>query len=192
MKKLIAVLVFALLAGCAAVVKVEGEQVINNRLTVKLTDSWNKMSNSGGPFDLWTQEGTSLDQLRLWAGIKSGEALARVPNTPAGQTPPRVPTFTSGMAADQLVNLFEALYAVDGSLVKIVRAEPVVFAGAPGVRFELGVTSKANNVQYRVAGWAAEQRGELVAVTYSAPSLSFFNRLLPKAQTVVDSARLRS
>jgi len=41
MKKLLAILLVLLLAGCAAVVKVEGDQTLNNKLAVKLPDAWN-------------------------------------------------------------------------------------------------------------------------------------------------------
>ena len=50
------------------------------------------------PYELWTQDGVSIDQLRMWAGVTPGQALVRVPNTPSGQKPPRVPTFVANMS----------------------------------------------------------------------------------------------
>jgi len=48
-----------------------------------------------------------------------------------------VPTFTAGMTPDQIVSLFETVYAADGSLVKVTRLEPAPFAATPGVQLAL-------------------------------------------------------
>ena len=85
MKKLLALLIAVLLAGCAAVVKVEGDQVLNNKLAVKLPDAWNKLNYPGQPYEVWTQEGASLDQLRFWAGIQPGKQIMTAPPSPWGR-----------------------------------------------------------------------------------------------------------
>jgi hypothetical protein len=194
MKKILAIVLAALVAGCAGVVKVEGDQVVNNRMSVKLPDAWNKFSAPGTaqPFDSWTQEGMTLDHLRLWAGIKPGQALImKPPSSPSQQTAPRIPTYTQGMAPDQLVSLFETMYAIDGSHVTMSRVEPTVFAGEKGVRFEFAVVRKGDDVQLKGVGWVAVRKDELFAATFVAPRLAFFPRLLPKAEGVVNSAVIR-
>lgn len=191
MKKLLALLFAVLLAGCAAVVKVEGDQVIKDRLAVKLDAAWNRIAIHQEPYELWTQEGASLDQLRLWVAVSPGQALMKAPPSALGQKEQRVPTFASGMTADQLVSLFEQMYSVDGSLVKITKVEPGTFAGERGVRFEFAVTRKVNDLQMRGVGWAAVRNNQLFAATFVAPQLSFYPRLLPKAESVVASARIK-
>jgi hypothetical protein len=193
MKKLLAALVVILLTGCAAVVKVEGDQVVNERMNVKLSEAWNKLSNYGvkQPYEVWTQDGPSLDHLRFWAGIKSGQALMATPTVPSGQTAPRVPTFTSGMAPDQLVNLFEVLYSVDGSMVKMTKVEPAPFAGEQGVRFEFTIVRKRDDLELRGVGWMAVRKDELYAATFAAPRLAYYAKLLPKVESVVASARIK-
>jgi len=195
MKKILIVLVLAFLSGCMSITKVEGEQVVNNRMAVKVADAWNKVSAPGTkqPFDMWTQEGLTLDHLRLWAAIKPGQALWVRPagSTPAGQKAARVPTYQSGMPLDQLVNLFEVLYSADGSMVSMTKVEPVVFAGEKGVRFEFSVTRKGDDVQLNGVGWLSQRQDELYAATFLAPKLAFFPRLLPKAESVVRTAQIR-
>jgi hypothetical protein len=191
MKKLLALLLAVLLAGCAAVVKVEGDQVVNNRLAVKLPDAWNKLNAYNQPYETWTQEGASLDQLRFWAGVSAGKALMVPPPTAFGEKAPRVPTFATGMSADQLVGLFEILYAADGSQVKITKMEPGRFADKDGVRFEFAVVRKTNDLQLRGVGWAAVHNNELYAATFVAPQLAFYPRLLPRAEGVIASARIK-
>jgi hypothetical protein len=195
MKKLIALLMVALLAACSTITKVEGEQSVNGRLLVQMPHAWNKLASGGGqPFDMWTQEGVTLDQLRMWAAIKPGEVLVKgAPRpVPAGEKAPRTPTYEKGMAPDQLVGLFETLYSADGSLVTMRRIEPDTFAGQPGVRFEFGLVRKGDDVQLSGVGWVAVRGDELYAATFTAPRLSFFPRLLPRAEGVVRTARIKS
>lgn len=189
---LLPVLLLALaLAGCAAIEKVEGEQTLNNKLQLKLPEAWNKLNSPGQPYQVWTQEGASLDQLRLWAGLETGKQIATPPPARGGQEPPRVPTFTAGMTLDQLVSLFEVMYAADGSQVKVTKIEPALFAGTNGVRFEMLVTMKKTDLQFKSMGWAAIRNNELFAATFHAPEAGFFKRLAPKAEVVMKAAAIR-
>jgi len=194
MKKLLPLLAAALLAACANISKVEGEQLVNQRMTVKVTEAWNKVSLPGNvqPYEVWTQEGLALDELRLWAGVRSGQALITLPAGSAqpGKKPPRVPTYMAGMAPDQLVNLFETMYAIDDSLVNVTRIEPAIFAGEKGVRFEFTVVRKRNELLMQGVGWVSVRRDELFAATFVAPKLTFYPRLLPKAEQIVRTAQI--
>ena len=196
MKKILALLLVSLLAACTSIVKVEGDQVINNRMAVKLTDAWNKVDLPGNkqPFDVWTQEGLTIDHLRFWAAVGNNqEMMTRPPGAgvPQGGKAARLPTYVAGMQPDQLVSLFENLYAADGSIVTMNKVEPAVFAGEKGVRFEFAVTRKSDDVQLRGVGWVAVKKNELFAATFVAPRLSFFPRLLPKAESVVKTAQIK-
>jgi len=191
MKKIVALALALLLAGCAAIVKVEGDQTLNNKLAVKLPEAWNRLNYPGQPYEVWTQEGASIDQLRFWAALPAGKQIVTLPPTPMGEKPPRVPTFTGNMAPDELVSLFEIMYAADGSQVKITKIEPGSFAGTRGVQFEFLVTMKKTDLQVRGRGWAAVRNNELYAATYTAPDLAFFKRLAPKAEAVVKTAAIK-
>ncbi|NPC54389.1 hypothetical protein [Caenimonas soli] len=197
MKKILVLLLALSLAACSTITKVEGDHVVNQRLAVKVTDAWNKMKypngNTAEPYEMWTQEGTTLDHLRLWAAIKPGQALMAKPGgyVPAGQKEARVPTFAAGMPADQLVKLFEVLYSVDGSVVKVTKVEPSVFAGEKGVRFEFAVARKSDDVQLHGVGWVCVRKDEMFAATFVAPRLAFFPRLLPKAEALVKTAQIK-
>lgn len=195
MKKLLVLAAALLLAACANISKVEGDQLVHSRMAVTVAHAWNKVSVPGAsqPYDIWTQEGLALDELRLWGGLRPGQPLMTIPPgmVPAGQKAPRVPTYAAGMAYDQLVSLFESMYSVDGSLVNVTRVEPAEFAGAKGVRFEFSIVRKRNDLQLLGVGWASVHGGDLFAATFVAPKLSFFPRLLPRAEEVVRSAKVR-
>lgn len=190
---LAAALLLGLLAGCASVTKVEGEQTVRGRLALRVDAAWNHLKIPGQeqPFESWTQEGMALDHLRLWAGLRDGQPLMTPAPVPAGQKPPRVPVFREGMAPDQLASLFETLYAADGSQVQVTRLDPAVFAGQAGLRFELSIVRKRDEVQLSAVGWVAVHRGELFAMTYAAPRLGFFARGRPGVEAVAASARIR-
>ena len=196
MKKLLALLLALAMAACTTIAKVEGEQVVNAKLAVSVPAAWNKVTDpwENEPYDIWTQEGIPLDHLRLWGGLKSGKALVAKPTVlfrAPGEKDARYPTFTAGLAPDQLVSLFEALYANEG-VVNITRVAPDVFAGAKGVRFEFTLARRADDVMLKGVGWAAVHKDELYAATFAAPRLAFFDRLLPMAEAVVRTARIRS
>jgi hypothetical protein len=200
MKKVIALLLAVLLAACANVSRMDGEQVVNDRLAVHLTDAWNKVSDPWevDPYDTWTQEGIPLDHLRLWGGVRPGQPLMTKPavfSRAADAKDRRVPTFRVGLTPERLVSLFEELYATAGA-VTVTRMEPAMFAGQKGVRFEFTLARRSDDLDMQGVGWVAVRQDatwgeELYAATFVAPRLSFFQRLLPMAEAVVKSARIR-
>jgi hypothetical protein len=108
---------------------------------------------------------------------------------------PRVPTFRPGLSPEKLVSLFEELYANAGT-VTITRMEPTVFAGQKGVRFEFTLERRRDDLTMQGVGWVAVRPDptvgeELYAATFVAPKLSFYQRLLPMAEAVVKTARVR-
>lgn len=189
----------ALVAGCATVEKMEGDQVVNGALAVHLTQAWNKVeAREGDPYETWTQEGIPLDHLRFWGGVKPGQALMVRPmffSRAADSREPRVPTFRTGLSPEKLVSLFEELYASVGT-VTVTRVAPALFAGQKGVRFEFMLARRADDLDMRGVGWVAvrpdKDYGEqLYAAVFAAPKLAFYDRLLPLAEAVVQSARIK-
>lgn len=190
MKRLFTLALALLLGACASIVKVEGPQTVSERLTVQVPEAWNRLGAAGGaqPFDLWTQEGVMLDQLRIWGGVASGEPLTKVA---AGRNV-KPPVFSKGMSGEQLVGLIESLYALDGSLVQVSKVQPQPFAGqADGLNVLFSVVRKQDEVHLEGQAWLVVDQDRLYAITFTAPRLSFYPRLLPRAQQVVASARVR-
>jgi hypothetical protein len=200
MKFLAALLLAASLAGCTSVARMEGDQLINEKLLVHVSAAWNQVSDrwEGDPYDTWTREGVPLDHLRLWGGVRPGQPLMTKPMVflrNADQKAPRVPTFRSGLSPEKLVSLFEELYATAGT-VAITRVEPTLFAGRKGVRFEFTLLRRSDDLAMQGVGWVAVRPDpvygeELYAATFVAPQLAFFARLLPAAEAVVKTARIK-
>ena len=200
--RVLATLLLALCLGaCTIMTRVQGDEVVNDRLVVHVDQAWNEVHDpwSGELYDTWTQEGMPLDQLRLWGGVRPGQTLMnRVVHYSRGadSKDPRVPTFKPGLGPEMLVNLFEQLYENEGE-VQVTKIDRGNFAGMPGVRFEFTLDRRADDLVLKGVGWAAVRQGadggeELYAATFVAPQLAFFDRLLPHAEAVVDTARIKA
>ena len=200
MKRLLLVVMALVLAACTSMSKMEGEQVVGERLVVHVPGAWNKVVDRAEqpPYDTWTQEGIPLDHLRLWGGVRPGQPLMTKWATYSRAEDAkerRVPTFRPGLTPEKLVSLFEELYATAGA-VSITRVEPTVFAGERGVRFEFTLARRSDDLNMRGVGWVAVRPDpvwgeELFAATFVAPRLAFYDRLLPMAEAVVKTARVR-
>ncbi len=201
MKRLLLLFAALLLAACTSMTKVEGEQVVNESLVVHVPGAWNRVQDRSEkpPYEVWTQEGIPLDHLRLWGGIRPGQPLltkwatySRAEDARA----PRVPTFRAGLTPEKLVRLFEEVYATAGT-VAITKVEPALFAGQKGVRFEFTLARRSDDLNLRGVVWVSVRPDpvwgeELYAASFVAPKLSFYERLLPMAEAVAKSARVRS
>lgn len=188
------------LAACTTISRMDGEQVINDRLVVQVPGAWNKVSDpwDADPFDTWTQEGIPLDNLRFWGGLRPGQTLvsrevgfSRAPDAKDRRTP----TFRAGLGTENLVALFEQVYAHAGT-VTITKVEPAVFAGQKGVRFEFALARRSDDLDMQGVVWLAVRSDrtwgeELYAASFVAPKLSFYQRLLPMAEQVVRTAHIR-
>jgi len=189
MRTLVVVLALAVLAGCATVNKVEsGAQTVGERLTFELEGAWNHVAAPGmGPAQTWTMEGLPVDQLLIYSGLKDGEALHRA-NAGAGKTF----NFKATMQPDEIVTLFEGMLTRDGSQFRLTKLEPSTFGGLKGFRFEYALTRKSDNVVLSGIGYGAISKGELFALMYLAPRLTFFSRHRERVEQMARSARVKS
>jgi len=180
----------ALLSACGTVVnQLEGEQRLGQRLSVQLPTAWNRFEQDASvPYQVWTQEGLMLDQLRIWAAIEPEQALLQKPAYD-GKKEAQLPTFRAGLRPDQWVGLLEAVYATDGSVVSIDKVEPTTWAGARAVRFEFALARQGDDLALRGVGWATEKDQAFFAAVFTAPRLHFYGQLLPQVQALMRTAR---
>lgn len=189
MKKLLAVMMALLLTGCVSVAKVEtGERVVGERMQVSIEGAWNHISYPGsGPAEIWTMEGTAVDQLLLFSGIKDGQAI----HSTVGGGDKKNFEFRSTMQPDEIAALFEGTLTRDGSRYRLVKLEPMMFSGQNGFRFEYTLVRKIDSVQLSGVGYAAVSRGELFAIVYMAPRLVFYPRQIARVEQVGKSMRIK-
>lgn len=178
----------ALLGGCATIEKVEtGEQVLGERLVLRLEGPWNRV-DLPGPFQVWTMEGLPVDQLRIFSGLRDGQPVV----AGAREGSPRMPlVFRAAMQPEQVVALFEGMLTRDGSVFTLKKLEPAPFGGVPGFRFEFTLTRKVDGVELQGLAQGAIADRALYAVMYSAPRLVFYARHAPGVEAMVRQAVLR-
>lgn len=180
-----------LAAGCAQqLVQVNsGEQTVRDRLLLTVDKPWNQFEQGlGDNTPTWTQEGISVDALRLYVGLKDGALIAP---TPAQDKAAKPLAFKSTMQPAEVVALFEALVSRDGSSFQLDRLAPQAFAGGNGFRFDFSSVRKRDEVRLRGIGWGVVRNGELFLMTYTAPRLAFFERHLPSVEAMARSARIK-
>jgi hypothetical protein len=189
MRRLLVVLAIAALAGCATVNKMEsGDQKIGERMTLHLEGAWNHVAlPNQGPAQTWTMEGLPVDVLLIYSGLKDGQAI-HGPGT-AGQ---KSFNFQAKMQPDEIVALFEGFLSRDGSEFKLLKLEPSAFGGEKGFRFEYALTRKVDGVALSGFGYSAISKGELFALVYQAPRLTFFSRHKDRVEQIARSARVKA
>ena len=190
MKNILVALVLLALSGCVSnIAKIEsGDRKVGERMTVSIDGAWNQMPFSA-PAELWTMEGLPIDQLRLYSGLKDGQAIHA---TPFGGTDAQRKSFNfrSGMQPDEIAALFEGMLTRDGSRYKLLKLEPVTFGGGKGFRFEYALTRKIDNVELSGIGYGTVSKGELFAIVYMAPRLGFFPRHVGRVDQMARGARV--
>ena len=195
MRRLFILIVSALVAGCAAMAKVEqGEQVVGDRLVVDLDGPWNRFNRNVGVANwvdvpTWTVEGFTVDTLQFFVGIKDGASIAK---RVKGAKESRPLTFHASMKAHEIVALFEGLYTQDGSTFTLEKIEPVTFIGQPGFRFSYTLIRRGDDVTLSGVGYGAIQNAELTAVVYSAPRLGFFPRYQAQIEKMALGATMKT
>ena len=192
MKRLLALFAVLLLAGCATptVSRVEqGDQVVGERMVVKLDGPWNRFDNFGGyPVPTWTMEGFTVDRLQFFIGVKDGATL--VPQSDAAREK-RPLTFRKSMQPHEIVALFQTLLSGDGSTFTLDKLDPVTFLGGQGIRFQFSLVRRVDEVQLSGFGYVRVHGDELHAILYQAPRLGFYPRYQPQVDRMAQTAALR-
>ena len=185
-----ATLAALLLASCASVVVTKvspGDAVVGERMTVPIEAAWNQFpSTSPGPAAQWTVEGFPIDRLAFYVGVKDGAPIA-----PPGGPNQRPLVFRATMQPHEAMALFEALYTRDGSSYVLDRLDPVDFLGQRGWRAQYTMVRKFDDVRLSGSAWGTVRDGQLFVLTFSAPALGFYPRLLPRVEKIASLARLR-
>jgi hypothetical protein len=182
----IAAVLVLLLAGCASATKMHGEHTLGSRLVVNPEGPWNRIDLAiFGPAEVWTMEGVPVDQLLVYPGIRDEQVVH------GAGGPGKSFAFRSTMQPEEVVAMFEGMLTRDGSQFKLSRLEPVSFGGGKGFRFEYSVIRRADGVVLSGLGYGTVSQGELFALLYHAPRLTFFPRHRGAVEQMARSVQIR-
>jgi hypothetical protein len=177
------------LAGWKIIPKGVPVAVAKNKMTVTPADDWNRWSSRpSNKGEIWTLDGTRLNELSFFAQIASGEALyyeRDEKNLP-------LPKFKSDMLPIDLVALFEATNRIvlQTSLFEVVNVEPAKISGKDAVRFSYNYVVQGDELVRNGEVVAANIGGKLYMVNFVAPSIHYFERDVPKFRALVNSIKI--
>ncbi len=162
--------------------------VANAAMIVTPSRDWNQLSiKPGKKAETWTLDGEQLNDVTWFGGIAPGEPLVRE----ISKKRKPLPKFTSATLLVELPELLEATYrsAKDIGSFKVISSAPDRFLGQDGIRFSYEYVDN-DNLPRKGEARAALAKGQLYMVTFDAPRLHFFDKLLEDFHALSDSARL--
>lgn len=191
---LVAAILFALTAapgqaGWKAVAAGQGAPVAKSALTVTPAEPWNRWTVKPIPKgEVWTLDGTALNELYFVTGLVPGETLFR-DNRKKDRPLPKL------AAAAQLTDLpefFESSQRIvlDTSMFELTGSEPAKLAGRDAIRFSYRYAVQGSSLVRKGFAVATLVNGQLTLIAFNAPETFFFERDRPKVEAIMNSARL--
>lgn len=175
------------LSGCASggLVEPGPTQAGAGAFTVTPTRQWSDLTFLLNPrppgVRMLSIDGPFLNRLYL-AEIQSGQSLVR----PADRDTPR-PLYRTDLTDTELVEFVIDCIAVEYQSPTATALRPQMFAGRPGVRFDIETLTARG---LRVSGTALVSRNgdRLQVMLYLAPSEHYYAELLPEVERIFASA----
>ena len=184
------------LAACVNYALVDpGRTTVRGELSVASTIAWNKQRKimlpddeivlSNPAVEVWTQDGTEVDQLVFYVGVEDGEPLMR------GRISRDLPRFRRDMSASEVAELFEATLVGGLGAIGLERRElkPARFAGGEGFRLRLGFTLD-DEVERELVATGTVREGKLYLIAWLGTRLYHFEHYLPEFEVIAASARI--
>lgn len=185
MKKVLAIaLTLLALSGCSFGYQLVEPvpQKIGGLYTVQPQIQWSKFD--AGWMEMWTVDGSSLEAVRFYKGLKEGDTLLRLEDND------KLPTFRSRMRANEVREfVVDSLAQSGGNKVKATRLRPMKFGGHKGFRFDLSfLTDDGLAMQGIVAGAVID--GKLQMIIYTGTETHYFARYKKPVERLMKSIRM--
>ncbi len=170
------------LTSCGVAPIIEPGQVVKVKdLSLSSSLRWNQFGDSR--IRLWTIDGGMLNDLRIFADIKSGEHLFLAPKGRAERRGEGL-LFRADMSEIEVQELFvDALKRYDAVNVSASGLRPAKLGNRAGFRFELAFESGSGlslgnrgGLKYKAMVLAETQGGTLSFLYFDAPSEFYFDR----------------
>lgn len=177
------------LAGWKLVEQGETVEVAKGSLSVTPGEAWNRWSvRPIKTSEIWTLDGTTLNELYFVSDLANGETLYRDANKKEAP----LPKFSSSMDLSEIPEFVESStrIALNTSVFTMTAVEPAQLAGHPAVRFTYDYSVEGSALKRKGLGVAAVVGGKLQLVTFVAPETFYFERDLPKVEKLIASATM--
>ena len=186
----LATLLATLLAGCASpggtLQRAGGVEVFDMRMDTEL--AWARIK---GPFqqEIWTIDGTALNSLSIFAGIKPGEHVFKMSRERTSR--PDGPWYRSGMRPEEVRDIVVSALQGQGMLaVATDNLRPQRFGSFDGLRFDFTMTS-ADGLLYKGTAAAFEEADrKLTLLLWKAPAEYYYGRDVAAVNRMLDHIAL--
>ncbi len=170
---LLPLLIVLLLAACAPrqqLQKAGAATVFDMQLDSAL--DWSRIKRPR--FEAWTIDGTDLNMLRIYSGVKANEHVFQTVRQKNSR--PDGPWFKPTMRPDEVRDVvLDALREEGGINVEGGELHPQRFGTTDGLRFDFSMTS-AGGLEYRGTAAAAIRNGTLTLLLWTAPTEYYHGR----------------
>lgn len=156
-------------------------QQIGGLYSVQPQIQWSKFD--AGWMEMWTVDGSSLEAVRFYKGLKEGDTLIRADDD-------KLPAFRSKMRANQVREfVVDTLAQSGGNKVKADRLRPMKFGGRKGFRFDLSfLTEDGLAMKGIVVGAVID--GKLQMIIYTGTQTHYFARYKKPVERLMASIRM--
>lgn len=163
--------------------------VAKSALKVTPAEQWNRWTYK--PIkkgEAWTLDGINLNELYFVSGLVAGETLYRETNKKDNP----LPKFGAAMQLTDIPELFESSNRVVLGLSSftVTGVEPVKFGGHDGVKFRYEFTSANSALTRKGVAVGTIVNRQLHLISFTAPSLYYFERDRARAEAIMASATL--
>jgi len=138
--------------------------------------------------EVWTLDGTNLNELYFVSGLAPGETLCR--DLKKKDHP--LPALGARMQLTDIPDFVESSVRVElnTSVFTMKSVQPAQFAGHDGVRFTYEYAVEGSPLVRKGLGAGTIVNGTLALILYTAPGVYFYDRDAPKVEAIISSARL--
>lgn len=198
MKKLTVAVMAAALVALPAAPALAGWKLVEQDTETKVAkgpmmatpgEEWNRWSYRPiKTSEVWTIDGTSLNELYFVTGLASGGTLYRDANKKEAP----LPKMSGSMDLTDIPGFVESStrIALNTSVFDMTSVEPTTLGGQPAVRFTYTYAVEGSPLKRRGLGVGTLTKGSLYLVTFVAPDLYYFDRDLPKVEQIISSIKL--
>ena len=150
--------------------------VADSQISVTPSRDWNKLSGSlGKKTETWTLDGEQLNDLTFYGGIPVGSPLVKE----RSKKREPLPKVTNGMLLLEIPELLEGTYRIyrNTRSFQLTSSKPEKFLGHDGVHFMYEYVDE-DQLTRKGEARAALIGGKLFMITFDAPRLYYFDRLV--------------
>lgn len=163
--------------------------VAKSGMTVTPAEDWNRWT--ARPIktsEVWTLDGTSLNELYFVAALPDGATMLR----DVAKKDQPLPKFSKAMMLTDVVEFFESSTrtALHTSLFEIGAVAPDKMGGHDAVRFTFTYSVQGDDLPRKGIAKAAIVGGQLYLVSFVAPSIHYFDRDAAKVNALLDTVKI--